>query len=307
MVKNWIWIAQPSGAVLQRTVSQPVPDGGLRGEYRHHMACTASEPMGPADGGDRARARSPDCWGRCSCCRRWRCLAAPREGRQLLLAALVFGANYFSNIGDPISDSAAALRGPGDGAGVECMCRTAVAVAMVQPCFRGRRVRATATRRLAPGEDSFYAPSDHAGGGISRIEPAGLRRGPHGGTSRRSGFDGFQLHSDSGGLHFAEDPGGVPIVRGRGEPRHALDGICPGLRAHLALAVPVSAAPVASHPVDPDQYPATNLEHSRVADLRRRAGVATRSGLAMDRAPLSLGIEQAWDNRPITFWMCGDT
>ena len=32
-----------------------------------------------------------------------------REGRQLWLAALVFGANYFSNISARVSDSAAAL------------------------------------------------------------------------------------------------------------------------------------------------------------------------------------------------------
>ena len=86
-----------------------------------------------------------------------------REGRQLWLAALVFGAELLQQHRDAVSDSAAALRGAGDDAGAERRAATGggggggVGSALLAGDGAALRPR----RRLAPGQNSVARGAAH--------------------------------------------------------------------------------------------------------------------------------------------------
>ncbi len=99
MVKNWMWVANPFSPFLNGLFPNPYVTVTFEQEYRHHMALYGlgsrwQIPMQVTTYGSLAGLLGPVF------------LLAPiallalrrREGRQLLLAALVFGATYFSNI-----------------------------------------------------------------------------------------------------------------------------------------------------------------------------------------------------------------
>jgi hypothetical protein len=99
MVKNWIWVGNPFSPFLNGLFKNPYVTVAFEQEYRHHMALyeLASRwqiPMQVTTYGSLSGLLGPVF------------LLAPiallalgrRQGRQLLLAALVFGATYFSNI-----------------------------------------------------------------------------------------------------------------------------------------------------------------------------------------------------------------
>ena len=99
MVKNWIWVANPFSPFLNGLFPNPYVTVAFEQEYRHHMALYElgsrwQIPMQVTTYGSLAGLLGPIF------------LLSPlallalrrREGRQLLLAALVFGAPYFGNI-----------------------------------------------------------------------------------------------------------------------------------------------------------------------------------------------------------------
>ena len=100
MVKNWMWVANPFSPFLNGLFPNPYVTVAFEQEYRHHMALYGLQsrwqiPMQVTTYGSLAGLLGPVF------------LLAPiallalrrREGRQLLLAALVFGATWFTNIG----------------------------------------------------------------------------------------------------------------------------------------------------------------------------------------------------------------
>jgi hypothetical protein len=99
MAKNWMWVANPFSPFLNGFFPNPYVTVAFEQEYRHHMALYGlgsrwQIPMQVTTYGSLSGLLGPVF------------LLAPiallalrrREGRQLLLAALVFGATYFSNI-----------------------------------------------------------------------------------------------------------------------------------------------------------------------------------------------------------------
>jgi hypothetical protein len=99
MVKNWIWVGNPFSPFLNGLFPNPYVTVAFEQEYRHHMALYElgsrwQIPMQVTTYGSLAGLLGPVF------------LLSPlallalrrREGRQLLLAALVFGATYFGNI-----------------------------------------------------------------------------------------------------------------------------------------------------------------------------------------------------------------
>jgi hypothetical protein len=99
MVKNWMWVANPFSPFLNGLFPNPYVTVAFEQEYRHHMALYELQsrwqiPMQVTTYGSLSGLLGPVF------------LLAPiallalrrREGRQLLLAALVFGATYFTNI-----------------------------------------------------------------------------------------------------------------------------------------------------------------------------------------------------------------
>lgn len=99
MVKNWIWVANPFSPFLNGFFPNPYVTVAFEQEYRHHMALYElgsrwQIPVQVTTYGSLAGLLGPIF------------LLSPiallalrrREGRQLLLAALVFGVTYFSNI-----------------------------------------------------------------------------------------------------------------------------------------------------------------------------------------------------------------
>jgi hypothetical protein len=99
MVKNWMWVGNPFAPFLNGLFPNPYFTVAFEQEYRHHMALYGLQsrwqiPMQVTTHGSLAGLLGPVF------------LLAPiallalrrREGRQLLLAALVFGATYFTNI-----------------------------------------------------------------------------------------------------------------------------------------------------------------------------------------------------------------
>jgi hypothetical protein len=99
MVKNWIWVGNPFSPFLNGLFPNPYVTVAFEQEYRHHMALYELAtrwqiPMQVTTYGSLSGLLGPVF------------LLSPiallalrrREGRQLLLAALVFGATYFSNI-----------------------------------------------------------------------------------------------------------------------------------------------------------------------------------------------------------------
>jgi hypothetical protein len=99
MIKNWIWVGNPFSPFLNGLFPNPYVTVAFEQEYRHHMALYElgtrwQIPMQVTTYGSLAGLLGPVF------------LLAPiallalrrREGRQLLLASLVFGATYFSNI-----------------------------------------------------------------------------------------------------------------------------------------------------------------------------------------------------------------
>ena len=99
MAKNWIWTGDPFSPFLNGLFPNPYVTVAFEQEYRHHMALYELQsrwqiPMQVTTYGSLAGLLGPVF------------LLSPialvalrrRQGRQLLLAALVFGAAYFSNI-----------------------------------------------------------------------------------------------------------------------------------------------------------------------------------------------------------------
>lgn len=99
MAKNWIWLGNPFSPFLNGLFPNPYVTVAFEQEYRHHMALYELQsrwqiPMQVTTYGSLAGLLGPVF------------LLSPiallalgrRQGRQLLLAALVFGATYFSNI-----------------------------------------------------------------------------------------------------------------------------------------------------------------------------------------------------------------
>jgi hypothetical protein len=100
MAKNWVWVQNPLAPFFNSAFPNPYVTADFEREYRHHMAWYDLQsrwqiPMQVTVHGSLGGLLGPVF------------LLAPigllalrrPEGRQLLLAALVFGANYFTNIG----------------------------------------------------------------------------------------------------------------------------------------------------------------------------------------------------------------
>ena len=188
MVKNWIWVANPFSPFLNGLFPNPYVTVAFEQEYRHHMALYElgsrwQIPMQVTTYGSLAGLLGPVF------------LLAPiallalrrREGRQLLLAALVFGATYFSNISTrflipplPFVALAMALvvepRAPCAGCGGAGARSHFLA-------FHGRQV--LPLRCVAPDQSALARSAAHqARGPLPGIQLALVRRGPPGGADR---------------------------------------------------------------------------------------------------------------------------
>ena len=101
MVKNWLWVHNPVSPFFNHLFPNPYRNDLVRKRLPAiSYPLRFDQPMADSVGGSRERASLWASSGPSSCWRRSRCLALRRrEGRQLLLAAAVFGSTYFGNIG----------------------------------------------------------------------------------------------------------------------------------------------------------------------------------------------------------------
>jgi hypothetical protein len=234
-----------------------------------------------------------------------------REGRQLLLAAAVFGATYFSNIGArfliaPLPFVALAMM---LALGTDAFGRTAaLALALLHaviswpPVVRKyaapgvwalRKIPFRAALRLDPPEDYLQAHLVYFGVGqmIERSTAPGstvfsFQVIPEAYTSRRIliDYESADNHHDGLTLWTGFSPGWLPTLHARftfaGQP----------LRAIRIVQTTNGGSPW------------------RIHELRAFDGTLTisRSGWQVTANPFPWGIESAFDNNLVTFWECGD-
>ena len=231
---------------------------------------------------DRFRA----CWDRCF-------LLAPlglialrrREGRQLWLAALVFGANYFSNISarfliPPLPFVALAMM-----LALSAVPQLAVAVAALSAValLAGDCAALRPSGCVAPGRNSVArGAAPPARRSLPGAASHALPSRPVDRAKHRARFHGVYLRADSGSLYIAPHPGGIPIGVQPGGGEDSVDGARTGIRAHLAAAFPLSAPNTARAARGANQSRRGYLEHPRIPHLPGRYRSHARAHLAVD-------------------------
>jgi len=311
MAKNWLWVHNPLAPFFNGLFPNPYLTVAFEREYRHHMAWYDLQsrwdlPMQAAVHGSLSGLLGPVF------------LLSPlallslrrAEGRQLLLAALVFGANYFSNIGTrflipPLPFVALAMA-----LALTRFPRAAVALALVHAVISWpaivRRYSAPDAWRLAkiPFREAL------------RIKPEeGFLQSnlPDYGVSRM-----VEQAAAAGSTVFSFTP--IPEAYTSRKIQVAYQSAA-GVetRAILWSGFVAEYAPTwrlrfrfARRPLRAIRLNQTNtagdtwsIDELRIFDGARE--LPRDPAWRWTAHPYPWGIERAWDNRPITFWMCGDT
>jgi hypothetical protein len=312
MIKNWLWVQNPFSPFFNHIFPNPYVTSSFEAEFWLDMATYDLPsrwiiPWAVTTSGRLAGVLGPVF------------LLAPiallslrlREGRQLLLAAAVFGATYFGNIGArfliaPLPFVALAMMlALGNGA----LGRTAaLALALLHaaiswpPVIRKyaepgvwalRNISFQGALRLDPPEDYLkkhmvYFGIDQM---IERAAPGSTvlsyRGIPEAYTSRRIlvDYESAENHSDGLTLWTGFAAAWLPTLR----VRFTFDE--QPLRAIRVLQTTSGAS----------QW--------RIHELRAYHGAMPipRNGWQVTADPSPWGIESAFDNNPVTFWECGDS
>jgi hypothetical protein len=312
MLKNWIWVMNPISPFFNHTFPNPYVTTSFEDEFRQYLefydlSSRWMIPWAAAVSGKLAGVVGPVF------------LLAPiavfslrrREGRQLLLAAVVFGATYFGNIGArfliaPLPFVAMAMMlALGEGAfGRNAAVGLALLHAVISwpPVVRKyaapgvwalRGIPVRAALRLDPAVDYLRAHLVYYG--MDELIERSTRPGstvfsyqviPEAYTSRRVLIDyqAAENHHEGLTLWSGFSPGWMPTLRARFSfDEQALRGI----RV-------VQGAGGGSE--------------WRINELRAFDGglAVPRNGWQVTADPFPWGIESAFDNNPITFWECGD-
>ena len=312
MAKNWLWIDNPLAPFFNGLFPNPYLTVAFEREYRHHMAWYGLQnrwdlPMQATVRGSLSGLLGPVF------------LLSPvalvslrrPEGRQLLLAALVFGANYFSNIGTrflipPLPFVALAMA-----LALSRIPRAAVALALVHaviswPAIVRRycapdawhlaRIPFNAALRIVPEER--FLQSNLPDYGVDRM----LEQAAAAGSTIFS-FTPIPESYTSRKIQVAyESSAGV-------ENRATLwTGFVPDYAPTLRLRFRfmrrrLRAIRLTQTNTKGDET--WSIDELRIFDGARE--LARDPGWRWTAQPYPWGIERVWDNRPITFWMCGDT
>ncbi len=311
MIKNWLWVQNPLAPFYNRVFPNPYFTVAFEREYRHHMAWYGLRshwqlPLLATTYGSLSGLLGPVF------------LLSPvalwsfrrREGRQLLLAALVFGAGYFSNIGTRFLIPALPFVAMAMALAVSRFPRLLMAVALLHaavswPSVARRYAKTDAwllakvpwreALRIKPEEGFLY--SNLPGYGVARMIEERAHAGstvlsftpiPEAYTSRnvRVPSQSEQGVADRAIFFTGFDPGYAPTWRLRfAFPRREL----------RALRV------VQTGRAAPDTW---SLHELRVFDGGREL---PRAGWRWSAAPYRWGIDNAGDGNPVTFWTSGDT
>jgi hypothetical protein len=310
--KNWLWVQNPVSPFFNHIFPNPYVTTSFETGFRQDMALYDLPsrwmiPWAVTTSGRLAGVLGPVF------------LLAPialfslrrQEGRQLLLAAVVFGATYFSNIGArfliaPLPFVALAMMlALGNGA----FGRTAaLALALVHaaiswpPVVRKyaapgvwalKKIPFRAALRLDPPEDYLRAHLAYFGVGqmIDRSTPPGstvfsYQAIPEAYTSRRIliDYESAGNHHDGLTLWTGFSPGWLPTL----QVRFTFDE--QALRVIRVVQTTKGGSPW------------------RIHELRAFAGTSSisRNGWQVTANPFPWGIESAFDNNLVTFWECGD-
>jgi hypothetical protein len=316
IVKNWIWVQNPFSPFFNHIFPNPYVTDYFESGFRQDLALYDLPtrwmiPWAVTVSGRLAGVLGPVF------------LLAPiallslrrREGRQLILAAAVFGATYFSNIGArfliaPLPFVALAMMlALGDVTGDGAFGRTAaVALALAHaaiswpPVVRKyaapgvwalRKIPFRAALRLDPAEDYLQAHLVYYG--VDRLIERATAPGstvftyqviPEAYTSRRIliDYESAGNHHDGLTLWTGFSPGWLPTL----QARFTFDE------------QPLRGIRVVQTTSGGSEW--------RIHELRAFDGVSPvpRNGWQVSANRFPWGIESAFDNNPVTFWECGD-
>jgi hypothetical protein len=312
MIKNWLWVQNPVSPFFNNIFPNPYVTTSFEREFREYLALYDLPtrwmiPWAATTSGRLAGVLGPIF------------LLAPvallslrrREGRQLLLAAAVFGATYFSNIGArfliaPLPFVALAMMlalGSGTFGRVAAIAlalfHAVVSWPPMIPKYALPGVWAVKTipfreaLRLRPPDG--YLQAHLAGFGcdrmIERVTPPGstifsYQVIPEAYTSRRILIDyqSAENHHDGLTLWTGFSRGWLPTLRARFN-----------FEEQPLLAIRVLQTTSGASPW-------------RIHELRAFDGAAPvpRNGWQVTADPFPWKIESAFDNNPVTFWECGD-
>jgi len=313
MIKNWLWVQNPLSPFFNNIFPNPYVTSSFENGFRLDMATYDLPsrwmiPWAVTTSGRLAGVLGPVF------------LLAPiallslrqREGRQLLLAAAVFGATYFSNIGArfliaPLPFVALAMMlALGNGAfGRTAALSLALLHAAISwpPVIRKysepgvwalRNIPFQAALRLDPPDD--YLRMHMVYFGIDQMIEGATAPGstvlsyrgiPEAYTSRRIlvDYESAENHSDGLTLWTGFSGGWLPTLRAR----FTFDE------------QPLRAIRVLQTTSGSGQW--------RIHELRAYDGALPipRNGWQVTANPSPWGIESAFDNNPVTFWECGDS
>jgi hypothetical protein len=312
MIKNWLWVQNPVSPFLNNIFPNPYVTASFEREFREYLALYDLPtrwmiPWAATTSGRLAGVLGPFF------------LLAPiallslrrREGRQLLLAAAVFGATYFTNIGArflivPLPFVALAMMlALGNGAFGRtaalalALFHAAISWPSIVPKYALPGVWALKTipfreaLRLKPPEG--YLQAHLVGFGIDQMIEQATPPGstiftyqvvPEAYTSRRILVD----YQAAGNHHD-----GLTLWTGFSR------GWTPTLRAQFTFdEQPLRAIRVVQT--------TTGTSEWRIHELRAFDGAAPvpRNGWQVTADPFPWGIESAFDNNLVTFWECGE-
>ena len=274
LLKNWIYFQNPLAPFYNRQFPNPFVMAGFEDTYRkllamYHLKSRWQIPMevttygslsgllGPvflsgatgADGAPPARREAA---------------LARRAGLRRELLQQYLG---------PLPDSAATVRRAGDDAGAQFCAATGGrgGGAVGGTLLAGDCAALRPSRCVAPGRNSVARGVAHpAGRPLPGAAPHALPVRPADRAKHRARFHGVYLRADSGSLHLAPHPRGIP-VGGQSDCREdSVDGGRAGVCAHLASALPLSATNAARASRGANQSGRRYMEHSRIPCLPGR-------------------------------------
>jgi uncharacterized membrane protein YGL010W len=323
MIKNWLWVQNPLSPFFNNIFPNAYVTSSFETGFRQDLATYDLPsrwmiPWAVTTSGRLAGVLGPVF------------LLAPiallslrfREGRQLLLAAAVFGATYFSNIGarfliPPLPFVALAMMlalGNGAFGRTAALFLTLLHAAISWPpvvrkyaepgVWALRNIPFRAALRLDPSED--YLKRRMVYFGIDQMIERSAAPGstvftyrgiPEAYTSRRIlvDYESAENHSDGLTLWTGFAGAWLPTLRVRftfeEQPLRAI-------RVMQTTAMETKVVQTAS-----------GSSQWRIHELRAYDGASPipRNGWQVTANPFPWRIENAFDNNPVTFWECGDS
>ena len=311
MIKDWLWYQNPVAPFFNHWFPNQYVTSSFEAEYRFQLAHPSLSgpgqiPLQVTTFGSLSGQLGPVF------------LLAPvcllalrlRQGRQLLLAAAVFGAPFFSNVSArfllpalPFVAMAMAMvlaRAPRMAVGVVVLH----ALLSWPPVLRAyshadawhlNKVTWREALRIKP-EDGFLESNLPLYGAARLVERA-----------TRARRHRVHRNAHSGGVYHAPHPHRLPIRRQHRQPRHSLERLRARLRSHAPAALPLPAANAARGSRGPNQYRRRRLVHARNPRFRWRPRTVARY-LARRGAAVAMGHRGRARRPPRPrFWECGET